>query len=131
MERLLHTTKELEGLVNLYYLLIAADGKISDKEIKMGDVMCEYEKIDKDLFQEMIHDANHQSKDDLYNKCVTALRQCEYEYNIKCVAWMSLIANSDGFMSSEEWSLIFKLYSQELHLDLKEIMTFQKTLPKY
>ncbi len=130
MEKLLHKAKELEGLVNLYYLLIQADGKISDKEIKMGEIMCDYEKIDRDLFKDMVQKADSFSKQDLYKKCVAALKECDYEHNIKCVAWMSLIANSDGFMSSEEWGLIFKLYSYELHLNLKEIMAFQKTLPK-
>ncbi len=130
MERLLHTTTELEGLVNLYYLLIMADGKISDKEVRMGELMCEYEKIDRGIFNELLEKAAAMGNDDLYRKCVVALKQCAYEYNIKCLAWMSLIANSDGFMSSEEWGLIFKLYSYELHLDLKEIMTFQKSLPR-
>ena len=130
MTQLAIRSNELEGLVNLYFLLIHADGKVSDRELKMGDVMCNYEKIDKEVFDQKIRIAQNMSKNDVYKKCVKALRNCEHEFNVKCIAWMSLIANSDGFMSSEEWGLIYKLYAYELHIDLKEILTYQKSLPK-
>jgi len=123
-------SNELEGLINLYYLLIHADGKVSEKEIRMGEIMCSYEKIDKEIFKHKIETAHQLKKGDVYKMCVKALKNCEHEFNVKCIAWMSLIANSDGFMSSEEWGLIYKLYAYELQIDLKEILIYQKSLPK-
>ncbi|GEM_PF-859192 len=131
MTKVMYRKREIEGLINLYHLMIHADGKISDREIHMGEIMCKYENIDKELFERELELANQMSFDDVYKKCLNALKACDHEFNVKCIAWMSLIANSDGFMSTEEWGIIYKLYAYELHLDLKEILDYQKSLPKH
>lgn len=130
MQALRMKTTEYEGLIALYYLLIQADGKISDKELKMGEVMCKHEKIDEETFNIQIKNHDKVGADELYSKCVNSLKSCDEEFKIKTVAWMSLIANSDGFMSPDEWKLIYKVYCKELNLRLDDILAYQKSLPR-
>lgn len=121
---------EHEGLIALYYLLIQADGKISDKELEMGEIMCRHEKIDSETFQIQIKNNDKVATDELYAKCVQSLKLCDEDFKLKTIAWMSLIANSDGFMSPDEWKLIYKIYCKELNLRLDDILAYQKSLPR-
>src|SRR5258706_15962227 len=61
---------------------------------------------------------------------IGALKKLDRKQQIRCIAWMCVIANSDGFMDKEEWSLIYKIYNGELGLTLNEIMETQKELNK-
>jgi len=123
-------TSYIEGLVSLYHLLINADGYIDKKEIKMGELMKKYENIDDSLFNHLLDKISSQKKNEIINDCVDSLNKCEYEWKVKCIAWMSLIANSDGFMAAEEWKLIYFIYNKELNLNLNDILEMQKHLPR-
>ena len=69
-------------------------------------------------------------KKQIIAECIASLKKCDYQLKVKCIAWMSLIANSDGFMAPEEWKLIYYIYNTELKLDLKDILETQKQLPR-
>jgi len=118
------------GLVSLYHLLINADGHIDDKELIMGELMKKHENIDDWEFNYHLNRISDQDKDIIISDCVCALKKCDYEWKIKCIAWMSLIANSDGFMAPEEWKLIYHIYNTELKLNLSDILEMQKQLPR-
>jgi len=47
---------------------------------------------------------------------------------IRTIAWLCLIANSDGFMANEEWQFIYKTYFHELKLSREKILEEQKIL---
>lgn len=123
-------TNYLNGLVALYHLLINADGHIDEKELKMGEVLKEHEKIDDWKFNYHLDRVTKLDKEEVLKECIESLRNCEYEQKIKCIAWMSLIANSDGFMDPEEWKLIYYIYNTELKLELQDILEMQKQLPR-
>ncbi len=118
------------GLIALYHLMIEADGHVSPKEIEMGELMREQEKISTSVFNYTLSQLSNEDKETILNKCLESLKNCEHELKIKCVAWMSLIANSDGFMDASEWSLIYRIYAKELNLKLDEIMNVQRGLSR-
>ena len=123
-------TNYFGGLVALYHLLINADGHVDEKEIRMGDLMKKHENIDDWEFNYHLNRIAGQDKDKIISDCVSSLNKCEYDLQIKCIAWMSLIANSDGFMAPEEWKLIYHIYNTELKLNLTDILEMQKQLPR-
>lgn len=123
-------TNYVEGLVSLYHLLINADGYIDEKEIKMGELMRKHESIDDLDFNYLLNKISELDKSKVIDNCIVSLRKCDYEWRVKCMAWMSLIANVDGFMAPEEWKLIYKIYSIELKLDLTDILEMHKQLPR-
>jgi uncharacterized tellurite resistance protein B-like protein len=120
----------IEGLVSLYHLLINADGHIDDKEVKMGELMKAHEKIDDFMFDFYLNKISTQDKKVVFDACVNSLNKCEHDWKVKSIAWMSLIANSDGFMDPEEWKLIYSIYNKELKLNLNDILEMQKQLPR-
>jgi len=111
-----------------YYLLIYADGQVSEKELLLGRKMISLEGIDAKKFEEAIDAFKIKSKTEIYSECIFGLKQMDRKKQIRCLAWLSLIANSDGFMDREEWALIYKIYSIELGISLKEILTTQKKI---
>jgi uncharacterized tellurite resistance protein B-like protein len=120
----------ISGLVSLYHLLINADGEIHEKELRMGEFMRKAEDIEEYQFNYLLNKVKGENKTVILQNCIKSLRQCDHSLKVKCIAWMSLIANSDGFMDAEEWRLIYQIYYKELKLDLKEILACQKELPR-
>lgn len=123
-------TDYFSGLVTLYHLLINADGIIDDKEIRMGDLMKKHEDISDWDFNHHLNIISELDQKQNTEDCIVSLNKCDYDMKVKCVAWMSFIANSDGFMAPEEWKLIYYIYNTELNLNLKDILEVQKQLPR-
>jgi len=118
----------IEGISSFYYLMICADGIIDRRELQWGNIMLEAEKIDKKDFNSRLDQYSTIDKDIILESCLQALKKCSTALQLRCVAWMGLIANADGFMAPKEWELIFTIYSHELELDLKNILDMQKEL---
>ena len=116
-------------LINLYYLLILADGKVNERELALGKKMIVAEKIDEAVFDSQLKQlqsiTDHTST---LKQVITELRKLDLKSQIRCIAWMCVIANSDGFMAKDEWILIYKIYHTEVKLSLDEIMKTQKEL---
>lgn len=123
-------TNYFSGLVTLYHLLINADGVIDDKELEMGELMKKHESIDDWEFNYYLNKISDKNDEEIIQQCVESLNKCDYDWKVKCIAWMSLIANSDGFMAPEEWKLIYHIYNTALHLNLSDILNVQKQLPR-
>ncbi len=123
-------TNYIEGLVSLYHLLINADGHIDDKELKMGELMKKHEGIADEVFNATLERISGMPKDDVIEDCIISLNKCDYDLKVKCIAWMSMIANSDGFMAPEEWQLIYHIYNTKLKLSLTDILEMHKQLPR-
>ena len=123
-------TNFFSGLVALYHLLINADGHVNEKELRMGRVMKKHEKINDWEFNYHLRKVAGLTNNQIINICIESLKKCDYNDQVKAIAWMSLIANSDGFMAPEEWKLIYRIYNNELHLKLSDILETQKVLPK-
>jgi uncharacterized tellurite resistance protein B-like protein len=117
-------------IIGLYYLVIGADEAITDKEIALGKKMAKAEGIDENKFEARFNECKATDRTKLYNECVTALKKLLPKKQIRCISWMSVIANSDGFMDKREWELIYKIYHIELALKLDDIMSTQRELNK-
>jgi uncharacterized tellurite resistance protein B-like protein len=121
---------EFEGFTALYYLMIEADGIVTDKEIAMGKLMCKHEQFDELEFQLRMNKYKKMNKQEIYKECIKNLLSCSQTSQLRCMAWMSNIANCDGFMSTEEWKLLFSIYKKELKINQQDIILLQKQLPK-
>src|SRR6478609_7151318 len=115
-------------LIKLYHLLISADGSISEKELDAGKQMIQAEGINEFEFDRMITNLKKRNATVLYSECVEELKRLDNDKQTRCIAWLSLIANSDGFMDKTEWHFIYKLYHVELGLQLDDVMKKQKDL---
>jgi len=118
-----HTT-----ITSLFFLLIYADESISDKELSRGKQMMEIEGLDESKFNSLIERLKTKKRDTIYSECVAGLKKMNREKQIRCIAWLCVVANADGFMDKKEWMLIYKIYNTELGLQLDDIMKVQKQL---
>ncbi len=115
---------------SLFFLLIHADGNVSKKEMMRGKQMMQAEGIDETKFNLLLEKLKLRKPGDIYNECLTAIKKFNVKNQIRCIAWLCVVANADGFMDKKEWMLIYKLYQTELNLQLDDIMKVQKDLNK-
>lgn len=113
---------------SLFFLLALADGEIGEKELLRGRQMMKAEGIDEAKFNALMEKLKTQEHNTIYNDCLKALKKLDVKSQIRSVAWMCVVANADGFMDKNEWTLIYKIYQNELNLQLDEIMKVQKDL---
>lgn len=114
----------------LYYLLIGADGQVNEKELSLGKKMAAAEGLEEAKFLSLIEQFRSADKTVLYNNSLANLKRQDKERQIRCVAWLCVVANADGFMDKQEWVLIYKIYHNELHLSLDDVMKRQRELNK-
>ena len=115
-------------LTSLYHLLILADDNVNEKELAFGKQMLKVESIDESAFKTQMEALKTKESSAIYAECVSGLKKLDKKKQIRCMGWLSAIANSDGFMDKDEWELIYKIYHTELGLPLDEIMKMQKEL---
>lgn len=115
-------------LIKLFYLLVHADGKVNEREMASGKQMIKAEGIHEMEFNNLLESLKKRKKDVVYAECLDELKKLDHKTQVRCLAWLSVIANSDGFMDKAEWQFIYNLYHSELRLQLEEIMKKQKEL---
>lgn len=117
-------------IASLYFLLIHADGDVGEKEMLRGKQMMKAEGIDELKFNSLLEKLKIRKQEEVYRDCVSGLKRLDVKSQIRCIAWLCVVANADGFMDKKEWMLIYKIYQNELSLKLDEIMITQKELNK-
>jgi uncharacterized tellurite resistance protein B-like protein len=117
-------------LTNLYYLVSHADTKVNEKEAVIGKQMAKLEHIDEKTFETNLATLKEKDPAVLLRDTVSAMRKLGNKQQIRSIAWLCVVANGDGFMDKEEWTLIYKIYHTELQLPMAEIMEEQKELNK-
>jgi uncharacterized tellurite resistance protein B-like protein len=117
-------------ITGLYNLVIGADGNITEKEIALGRKMVKAEGFDETKFESMLSQIQTFDKAKLLQDCIAGLKNLLATKQVRCISWMCVIANSDGFMDKREWELIYTIYHKELNLNLDEIMKTQRELNK-
>ncbi len=115
-------------LISLYHLLILADARVNEKELFVGKSMQQIEEIDEATFHTQMEGLETKDATIIFTECISGLKNLDKKKQIRCMGWLSAIANSDGFMDKVEWALIYKIYHTELGLSLPEIMKMQKEL---
>lgn len=115
-------------LIKLYHLLVNADNNVNEREIAAGKQMIRAEKIDELEFTNLLESLKKRDQAVVYSESLDELKKLDHEKQVRCIAWLSVIANADGFMDKTEWKFIYNLYYKELALQLDEIMKVQKGL---
>ena len=117
-------------IIRLYYMLIYSDGKVNDGEISSGKRMIQSEGISEQEFMLQLDSLRGKETAVIYRETLAELKRLKPERQIRCIAWLCVLANSDGFMDRTEWQFIYKIYHKELQLPLDVIMEVQKDLVK-
>lgn len=92
--------------------------------------MVKAEGFDEAKFDSMLSEFKAFDKAKLLKGCIAGLKNLVPAKQLRCISWMCVIANSDGFMDKREWELIYTIYHKELNLSLDDIMKTQRELNK-
>jgi uncharacterized tellurite resistance protein B-like protein len=111
-------------------MLIYSDGKVNQGEVSLGQKLIQAEGISEAEFNAQLDALKKKDSNVIYKECLADLKRLKPELQIRSIAWMCVLANSDGFMDKAEWQFIYKIYHKELHLPLDNIMEVQKELAK-
>ena len=117
-------------ITKLFFLLVNADNSVNEKELTLGRQMALLEGISLEEFSSQQQLYKSKAASVLFSECLSELKKLHRKLQIRCIAWMCVIANSDGFMDKAEWQFIYKIYHKELQLPLNEIMKVQNELVK-
>ncbi len=115
-------------IIRLYYMLIYSDGKVNDGEVSLGKRMIQAEGISESEFIFQLDSLKGRDVATIYKETLAELKRLKTDRQIRCIAWLCVLANSDGFMDRAEWQFIYKIYHKELQLPLDVIMEVQKDL---
>jgi len=122
--------KHKSVLAKLYFSLIHADNKMNEREVALGRQMVHCEGLSESSFNSEVAALSAKSSQIIFREIVEGLKRFEPALQIRCIAWMCVIANADGFMDKKEWQFIYQLYHKELNLPLDQIMRVQNELIK-
>jgi uncharacterized tellurite resistance protein B-like protein len=109
-------------------MMINLDDKVNDKELSLGKQMINVEGFSETEFNRQLERVKLLDVNALNNEILSDLQKLSKEQQIRCIAWMCVIANADGFMDKKEWQFIYKIYHKELQISLDQIMKVQNEL---
>ena len=120
-----------ESTFALCYLISDLDGVINHFESRMLDFIKYNENIAEDISDKIIELCKVAPKEEILLNAITNLVQCDLTFQLKSLAWINTIANADGTLDDEEWSIFYRLYKTELKIDLKDILAVELPLMDY
>lgn len=115
-------------LGSLYHLLIHVDNVVDEKEKSLVSQIVSVEGFSIHEFNQHLLNIEETDKKSLYDITISALKNKSQNMQIRCIAWLCVIANADGFMDNREWEFIYKIYHHELKLSQEKILQEQKNL---
>lgn len=125
---MINPMKYMSVFAKLYHMLVCVDNSINEREVSIGKQMVTLEGFSEHEFNSQLEKLKKTERGLLYADCVKELKTLERLQQIRCIAWMCVIANADGFMDKAEWQFIYKLYHKELQIPLDEIMKVQNEI---
>jgi len=117
-------------LCKLFHLVICADGVVSESEINVGKQIMKIEGLDESAMETELLNNQPYIKEELRRECIDGIRLLSRDKQLRCMAWMCVIADIDWIVNKDEWDLIHDLYSTTLKLPLSEIVSLQCELNK-
>lgn len=122
--------KHKSVLARLYYTVIHADNKMNEREVSLGKQMVHCEGLSEESFNKEVATLSGKTQQVINKEVLDGMKRLDQALQIRCIAWMCVIANADGFMDRKEWQFIYQLYHKELRLPLNQIMKVQNELLK-
>jgi uncharacterized tellurite resistance protein B-like protein len=115
-------------LSKLYHLVVQADGDISESELEVGKKIFKIEGLDQEILAEELRGSAIVDKKLAMLDCIEVLKGMDRSIQIRCIAWMCVVADIDWEIDEDEWAMIYDLYASSLKLPLNEIVFVQSEL---
>ena len=117
--------KFTESTLSLCYLIGNTHGNMNHFETRMYEFIKQEENISEEMAGLIMDEIESMSHEYILEKGIQALNQCKKIDQVKCLAWMNKLANADGHLADQEWSIIYQVYNKELNITLEEILEYE------
>ena len=112
----------------LYFLMLSADNIADPAELKFGTKILEIEKIDQKSTMKKIDFLGTLPRETVFENARKILKGLERNDQLKCLAYIKLIAKTDGDLDTSEIDLINNLTNNEIAISMKEISEMERKL---
>lgn len=110
-----------------YYIVTYSDEKASNAELSLKGKIAEIEKFDEIEFEHQLLVYHQHDRTTVFNKCIAHLKDLEYSEQIRILAWMFVVSDSDDDFNEKEWNVIQHVLNI-LDLSLSEILVAERNL---
>ena len=117
-----------EAFAHLYYLMLSADRFATLSELEVGSKVIEFEGFDKGSVMKQIDDLSANPRNQIIGESIDLLKSISKEDQLKCLAYVKMIAMSDGSFDESESDLLHNIGSNELNILPQEIDAVEKKL---
>lgn len=125
-----HKIRFQQAFAYLYYLMLSADNVADIKELKLGKKIINIEKLD---YQDVMNQMDQLTKvprNQIFSEAVDLIKGIAKKEQVKCLAYIQLIAKIDGSYDEREKELLDQISISELNISLQEISDVEKELNK-
>lgn len=114
----------------LYFLMLSAD-KVADlKELKLGNKIMQLEKLDKNEVMKDLDILSAMPRETVFEQGMNYMRSASREIQLRCLAYIKLMAKVDGSMDENERELLNEISTNELKISIGEISSMENKLKK-
>ena len=117
-----------KAFTNLFYLMFSAD-KVADlREFQLGSAIMKLENMNKPKAMEDIDFLANMPRNQVHSEALDALKKCNGWEQLKCLAYMKMVARIDGSIADKELYLIEEICQNEVKKDLYEVLKMEQEL---
>jgi len=125
-----HKSPFQQAFAYLYFLMLSADNVADIKELKLGKKIINIEKLDYHDVMNQMDQLTKVPRNQIFNEAVDLIKGISKKEQVKCLAYIHLIAKIDGSYDEREKELLDQISINELNISLQEISDVEKELNK-
>ena len=114
----------------LYFLMLSADNVADIKELELGKKIIRIEKLNYEEVMTQMDQLTKVPRSEIFSEAVQLLKKISKEEQLKCLAYIRLIAKIDGAYDEREQELLHELGLTEMKVSMQEISETEKELDK-
>ncbi|NOS94715.1 MAG: hypothetical protein HOP30_22620 [Cyclobacteriaceae bacterium] len=115
-------------ICRLYYLIIHADGDVTESEWRVGKQIMKLEGLADDILETELAKCRLLSKTELIDLCIASLNRLTTKYQIRSLAWMYIVSEIDWAVDKTERFVIDQILANMVKLPHSEIALVESEL---
>lgn len=119
-----------QTICRLYYLMIHADGDVTESEWRVGKQIMKLEGLADEILETEFENCRLLSKPELMDLCISSLNRLTTKYQIRSLAWMYIVSEIDWAVDKTERLIIEQILANTVKVPHSEIALVESELSK-
>jgi len=117
-------------ICRLYYLMIHADGDVTESEWRVGNQIMKLEGFLPETLELEFAKCRLMPKSELLDLCISSLKNLTVELQVRSLAWMYIVSEIDWYVDKNERLVIDHILANTVKLRHSEIALVESELLK-